>query len=112
MAKNSSNAGILDQMNKQFEVINKRFDSVESRITSVQVDIRSLKEDNKSIHAELSDFKNKSYSHFDAIYNKLDRFGKDEYYSLTAGLKRIEDEHKIIDHETIYKEIQSLKNRN
>ena len=78
---------------------------------SMRLDIKDLYSKFGSLEGTLSEFRNDVFKYFDKIYNKFDFF-KDEYYGITAGLRRIEDDHKIIDHRTIFNEIQSLKNRN
>ena len=87
-------------------------------VAELKTNVSGLNIDNRSIRTELKDlrdfsveFRNDTFKHFDRIYNLLDTF-KTEYYAITSGIRRIEDEHKIIDHRTIFNEIQALKNRN
>lgn len=56
-------------------------------------------------------FRDDMFSHFDTVYKKLD-FHKDEYHSITYGMRRIEDEHRLIDHKTILDRLNKLESRN
>lgn len=57
---------------------------------------------------KFEDFRKETIGRFDHIFNKLD-FHNTEYHSITYGMKRIEDEHRIINHAEILKEINALK---
>jgi len=57
---------------------------------------------------KLEDFRKETIGRVDHIFNKLD-FHNAEYHSITYGMKRIEDEHRIINHAEILKEINALK---
>lgn len=87
-------------------------DIIKEGFSEIRTDYKSFYGEFNSLRDEFNTFKNVCYGHFDALYNKLDVLKRDEYYSLINGLKRVEDEHKIIDHATILKEINSLKTSN
>ncbi|MFA5104974.1 MAG: hypothetical protein WC527_07365 [Candidatus Margulisiibacteriota bacterium] len=75
------------RMNIGFEELNGKIDNVDNR---------------------LEDFRKETIGRFDHVFNKLD-FHNTEYHSITYGMRRIEDEHRIINHAEILKEINALK---
>lgn len=108
----------FDGIDKRFDGIDKRFDGIDKRVDGIdkRLDFQGqrLNSHDKrfdSILETLREFRRESFEHYDRIYNRLDFF-KDEYYAITSGMKRIEDEHRIIDHSTILKEIQALRSKN
>jgi hypothetical protein len=56
----------------------------------------------------LEEFRRESMNRFDHIFKKLELFN-DEYHSINYGIRRIEDDHRIIGHAEILREINSLK---
>jgi len=96
---------IKDSLKPEFEAM-----KIEIK-DSLKPEFKALNEKYDSLHETVLEFRRESFEHYDKIYNRLD-FYKVEYHAITAGMKRIEAEHKIIDHKTILKEIQQLKSRN
>lgn len=101
----------LDSHDKRFDSHDKNFENIDNKFISIDDRFLALETKYSDLHETMMAFRMESFEHYDKIYNRLDFF-KDEYYAILAGLKRIEDDHKIIDHTTILKEIQALKSRN
>jgi len=88
-----------------------QINGLDNRISGLDSKINGMEAEIKGLHEITREFRADSFAHFDRIYQKLDFHGT-EYYAITAGMKRIEDEHRIIDHKTIFNEIQKLKSKN
>ncbi len=114
MAKESVQK-LLEMMEKRlfsrFDGLEGKFDGLEGRIDGLEGRIDGLETNFKGLYDMVIEFRRESFSHYDSIYHRFDTLGQ-EYYAATAGIKRLEDEHKIIDHATILKEINLLKSRN
>ncbi len=88
--------------------IEKKIDSMSS-MTNNKISCLEAKYD--ELKETFAFFRDDMFSHFDTVYKKLD-FHKDEYHSITYGMRRIEDEHRIIDHKTILERLNKLESRN
>lgn len=94
--------------NEVLEIVKKldrRFGGLETRLDGLE---SSLKEFKSDITDRFDSFRNETLTRFDHIFGKLENLGT-EYHSVTYGMKRIEDEHRIINHAEILREINALK---
>ncbi len=119
----------LEGMDQRFDGMDKRFDEMDSRLDKMDsradktdqranrmeskfdTQIRELNSRMDGFHETLIGFRNDSFEHFDKIYRKLD-FYNDEYYATNAGIRRIEEDHRIIDHKTILGRLEKLESKN
>ncbi len=107
MAKNEVMGAIknLEKLVKiKFEGVDSKFGGMERRFDGLETRFDGLE-------TRFDDFKNETLSRFDHVFSKLDLFNS-EYHSVNAGLRRIEDEHRIIGHAEILKEITVIKSSN
>ena len=122
MAKNNI-AESLKRIESRFDGLESRFDGLESKLVTFSketndrfdgIDSRLIKMRGEylnrfdDIDKRFSDFRGETLDRFDHVFNKLD-FSNVEYHAITAGMKRIEAEHRIIGHAEILKQINELK---
>jgi archaellum component FlaC len=98
----------IDGMGSRFDNIDKKLGTLERRVETGFADVNDRFENVDGKLGMLEEFRRETIGRFDHVFNKLDLFNT-EYHAITAGMRRIEDEHRIIDHATILKEINSLK---
>ena len=112
----------FDRMDQRFDGMDPRFEGIESRSDKMDektdkiefkfdLAVRELNSRLDGFHETLIGFRNDSFEHFDKIYRKLD-FYNDEYYATNAGIRRIEEDHRIIDHKTILSRLEKLESKN
>jgi hypothetical protein len=109
----------LDETSKRLEdkisALSFKTDVLEGKIDSVSLRLDEAVKVFGTKYDELKEafafFRNDMFSQFDKLFKKLD-FHKDEYHAATYGMRRIEDEHKIIDHKTILDRLNKLESRN
>ena len=89
----------------KFAGLEQRFDGLETRVDGLADNLTEFKSD---ITDRFDSFRNETLTRFDHVFGKLDNLGT-EYHSITYGMKRIEDEHRIINHAEILREINALK---
>lgn len=98
----------LESVSLKTDVLEAKLDSVSLRLDEA-VKVFGIKYD--ELKETFAFFRDDMFSQFDKLFKKLD-FHKDEYHSITYGMQRIEDEHKIIDHRTILDRLNKLESRN
>lgn len=98
----------LDSVSLKTDVLEGKLDAVSLRLDEA-VKVFGIKYD--ELKETFAFFRDDMFSQFDKLFKKLD-FHKDEYHSITYGMQRIEDEHKIIDHRTILERLNKLESRN
>lgn len=98
----------LESVSLKTDVLEGKLDAVSLRLDEA-VKVFGIKYD--ELKETFAFFRDDMFSQFDKLFKKLD-FHKDEYHSITYGMQRIEDEHKIIDHRTILDRLNKLESRN
>ena len=77
-------------VDKKFEMVDKKFEMVDKKFVAVDKRFDEMDRKFDSLHETVLEFRRESFDHYDRIYKKLDFF-KDEYYAMSAGLKRVEE---------------------
>lgn len=105
----------FEQINQRFEGVDGKIEGLDKKISNMELNIYRLEhkmdEGFTTVNgrlAVLEEFRRESMNRFDHIFKKLELFGE-EYHSITYGIKRIEDDHRIISHAEILREINLLK---
>ncbi|GEM_PF-2879120 len=104
-------SGKIEGLSTRFDFADMKVADLSSNVSLIGLRIKDLETKYDELKETVVFFRDDMFSHFDTIYKKLD-FHKDEYHAITFGMRRIDDEHKIIDHRTILDRLNKLESRN
>lgn len=89
------------KMDNRFDRVDVRLESLEDGFDNFKGEFSGLKSDFNvfndldekyiSLDCKLNEFRTETLDRFDFLFNKIDLFNT-EYYAITAGMRRIEDE--------------------